>query len=180
VVVICGSLQPIHAQNEALGTQEGQVRGHCMEFPLRLKDAVEASRWESRRVRCLGVHWYTLEVQGRTLTPALTGSTSSQVNTLAIEFPRRDWIYASTPAEFEIPPCSKCNSELQWSTFKGKCWCPGCAQDIRPDHFGVIDGPCQPELCQMLGIDMGTIDLRCMAYVPWGSPTWPYSQHFTR
>lgn len=96
------------------------------------------------------------------------------MTTLAIELPRRDWIYASTPAQLEIPPCQKCGTELQWSTFKGKCWCYGCTQDIVPYHWGILDGPVPVNAVQMMGIDLGTIDLRCSTYVPFGCPTWPY------
>ena|SRR5688572_785940 len=97
---------------------------------------------------------------------------------MALELPRRDWIYASTPAEFCIPPCSKCGTELQWSTFKGRCWCSGCAQDVVPEHFGVIDGPVPVNAVQMIGIDLGAIDMRVCVYVPFNEPTWPYSPMF--
>lgn len=96
------------------------------------------------------------------------------MNCLSIDRPRREWVYISTPTEMDMGPCPRCGGrEFRWSTFNSFVWCDRCNDDVKPEHYGVIDGPVMVECCKMLGISFDAFDLLTCTVVPFDSPLWP-------
>ena len=92
----------------------------------------------------------------------------------ALERIRRHWVYVSSPAALGFGPCSRCgNTGLQWSTYRPFVWCPRCFDDVKPEHYGLIDGPCGLEVCRLFGVSFDSFDLLTHHITPFNSDLWP-------
>jgi hypothetical protein len=93
---------------------------------------------------------------------------------LALEKRRRSWVYVSSPRDMEFGPCSRCGgNNIEWSVYYPFVWCWDCFDDVRPEHYGVIDGPVGVEICKLIGISFDAFDLLTHSVIPFGSPLWP-------
>jgi hypothetical protein len=93
---------------------------------------------------------------------------------LAIERPRREWVYISSPNELCYGPCVRCGgTNFSWSNIQGCVWCWDCFDDVHCEHYGVVDGPIIVECCKLLGMNFDALDLLTRTVVPFESPIWP-------
>lgn len=94
--------------------------------------------------------------------------------TTALERPRREWVYASSPNDLGYGPCIRCGgTNFSWSTYRGHVWCWDCCDDVKCEHYGVVDGPVSPGICALIGISFDAFDLLTHTVVPFDSPLWP-------
>lgn len=72
---------------------------------------------------------------------------------------KRDWCYAQLPAAYAVAPCECGNADIQWSEWKGHCWCAKCEIDFIPTHNGVFDGPIPLGAAHLFGVRFDRINL---------------------
>jgi hypothetical protein len=71
----------------------------------------------------------------------------------------RTWAYVQAPSHFGVAHCRCGLLESVWSEYKGHVWCPACARDFVPEHFGVLDGPVPIRSATLLGFDFSRYEL---------------------
>ena len=95
-------------------------------------------------------------------------------NSNALMKVEREWVYTDSPNDLCYGECPRCGkTDYVWSTYYPFVWCMNCADDVRPSHYGIVDGPVSIGACKIMGINFGAFDLLTHTVIPFDSEFWP-------